>query len=119
MIKSRLPSGAPPKPLNTAEVARVLGWQQRMYLYYGTAMGLITGGFVLFSYKGNEAWVRPFLLVLIAALVVVGGIVQFRERCPRCATLLGRQSRFVLPNKCKRCGVAFPRPDEQHQSERV
>lgn len=119
MIKPKLPSGAPPKPLNAAEVACVLGWQQRMYWFYGIAMALITGGFILFSYRGYEPWVRPFLLALIGVLVIVGGYVQFRERCPRCATLLGRQSRFVLPNKCKQCGVAFPRPDEQHQTERA
>ena len=109
MIKPRIPSGPPPKPLDRAELERVLGWQQRMYWFYGTAMVLLCAGAWLLSQYGEAAWVRPSLIVMILGLMIAGAYVQFRERCPRCSALLGRQSRFVLGAKCKSCGVAFPR----------
>jgi hypothetical protein len=46
---------------------------------------------------------------IVVALVVAGAVVQFRERCPRCRTLLGRQGRVLLPPQCSSCGVFFPR----------
>lgn len=119
MIKPRIPSGPPPKPLAAAELARVHAWQRQMYWYYGIAMCLIAGGFYLATRYGAEAWLRPALLVMLAGLVAAGAYVQFRERCPRCGTLLGRQSRFVLPAKCKSCGVAFPRTGEDDHAPRA
>lgn len=111
MIKPRIPSGPPPKPLDPAELARVHGWQRQMYLYYGAAMLMICAGFYLVTTFPDAAWVRPMLIVLLVALFIAGAWVQFRERCPRCGTLLGRQSRLILPAKCKSCGVPFPRAD--------
>jgi hypothetical protein len=109
MIKPRIPSGPPPKPLDGPELAKVLGWQRRMYWFYGIAMLLIFGGFLILTRVTEAAWVRPILALMLAGLMIGGAFVQFRERCPRCGTLLGRQSRFVLPGKCKSCGVPFPR----------
>lgn len=119
MIKPRIPSGPAPKPLDEAELGRVLGWQRRMYAFYGAAMVLIATGFWLMYRFGEQAWVRPTLLVMLLGLMAGGAWVQFRERCPRCGTLLGRQSRFILPNKCKSCGVGFPRADEADHAPRA
>lgn len=119
MIKPRIPAGPAPKPLDKAELGRVLGWQQRMYAFYGAAMILIAVGFYLMSQFGEQVWVRPALLAMLLGLMAAGAWVQFRERCPRCGTLLGRQSRFILPNKCKSCGVGFPRADEADHAPRA
>ncbi len=114
MMKPRIPFGPEPKPLSSGELARVLGWQRRMYRFYGVAMILITTGFYLMVKFGDTGWVRPLLLVMLFGLMAGGAYVQFRERCPRCHTLLGRQSRFVLGPKCKSCGVGFPRETDSH-----
>ena len=109
MIKPRIPTGPEPKPLSRTELARVLDWQNRMYWFYGIAMVLLCVGAWVLSQFGEARGVRPLLIAMIIGLMIVGAYVQFRERCPRCQTLLGRQSRFVLGAKCKSCGVAFPR----------
>lgn len=119
MIKPRIPSGPPPKPLDPQELARVHAWQRRMYWYYGGAMLCIITGFYLMLRFGENAWLRPALAGMIVALMAAGAVVQFRERCPRCGTLLGRQSRFILPAKCKSCGVAFPRAGEADHAPRA
>jgi hypothetical protein len=119
MIRPRIPSGAPPEPLAPAELSRVLGWQRRMYWFYSVAMIMIAGGFYLMGRFADTSWIRPALLVMLLALMAAGAWVQFRERCPRCGTLLGRQSRFILPAKCKSCGVGFPRADEADHAPRA
>jgi len=119
MIKPRLPAGPPPKPLDAPELARVLRWQRHMYAFYGVAMVMIAGGFYLMTVFAQAPWLRPLLLAMLLALILAGAWVQFRERCPRCGTLLGRQSRFILPNKCKSCGVGFPRADEADHAPRA
>ena len=119
MIKPRIPSGPDPVPLTPAELARVLEWQRRMYWFYGSAMILITIGFYLMIRFGETGWVRPLLLFMLIGLMAAGAYVQFRERCPRCQTLLGRQSRFVFGAKCKSCGVAFPRDNEGGHAPRA
>jgi len=55
-------------------------------------------------------WVRRFVIAVVLALVLFAAYLQFREKCPRCGSRLGRQSRLILPDTCRRCGVAYPRP---------
>ena len=119
MIKPRIPAGPPPKPLDEAELARVLGWQRRMYWFYGLAMVLIAAGFYAVVTFGDWPLLRPLLAVMIVGLMIGGAFIQFRERCPRCNAQLGRQSRFVLAAKCKSCGVGFPRRDNQDHAPRA
>jgi hypothetical protein len=119
MLKPRIPSGPPPKPLDPAELAGVLGWQRQMYWFYGIAMALIAGGFLLLTTYPAASWVRSLLVAMVAGLMITGAWVQFRARCPRCQSLLGRQSRFVLAAKCKSCGVGFPRPGPEDHAPRA
>lgn len=114
MIKPRIPSGPAPAPLDPQELARVHAWQRGMYVYYGLAMVLVAIGFYLVTRFQDLPWLRPALVLMIVALMVVGAFVQYRERCPRCGVLLGRQARLVLPARCKSCGVGFPRSDDDH-----
>jgi predicted cobalt transporter CbtA len=119
MIRPRIPSGPPPKPLDADELARILAWQRQMYWFYGIAMALITAGFLAITRFSETTWMRPLLLVMIIGLMIAGAFVQFRERCPRCQTLLGRQSRFILAAKCNSCGVAFPRGRDADHAPRA
>lgn len=119
MMKPRIPAGPPPKPLDETELVRVLAWQRRMYVFYGVAMAAIAGGFYTVLRFQETAWIRPALALMLVALMAAGAYVQFRERCPRCQSLLGRQSRFVLAAKCKSCGVGFPRRDGEDHAPRA
>ena len=103
-------SGPIQKPLDEAELQRVWRWERNMIWFNGTAMALIIAGIVAFKYFAESSAYRYGVLAMIAALVVIGAYVQFREVCPRCKSLLGRQSRFVLPDSCRHCGVEYPRP---------
>lgn len=44
------------------------------------------------------------------ALVVAGVFVQFSARCPACGYRLGRQSRLVVPERCRACGASLRSP---------
>ncbi len=107
-------SGPPQKPLTRAELARVWRWQRHMILFHAAAMLLMIGIIVLANrYNATDlAWTLTILGVPV--LLVLGAIIQFRERCPRCDARLGRQARMFLPNECKSCGVEFPRIDDPH-----
>ena len=119
MIKPRIPSGPPPKPLDEAELVRVHTWQRNMYRYYGVAMILIAAGWFAMTRYSDVPWIRPGLFAMVIALMAVGAFVQFRERCPRCGFQLGRQARLILPAKCKSCGVGFPRAGETDYAPRA
>jgi hypothetical protein len=103
-------SGPAQKPLELPELERMWRWERRMIWFNATAMLLMIAGIVAFRYLSENVLYRRGVLVMIATLVVVGAFVQFREVCPRCKSRLGRQSRFVLPDSCRHCGVDFPRP---------
>lgn len=103
------PFGPQPDPLTREECQRIWRWERRMLGYYTFAMVAILGAISLASFMGNSTRGRLLIVGLLAVLAVAGAYVQFRERCPRCDTRLGRQSRLMLPQKCRQCGVEFPR----------
>jgi len=39
------------------------------------------------------------------ALVVASVVLQFSVRCPSCGYRLGRQSRLLVPDRCRSCGI--------------
>jgi hypothetical protein len=106
-------AGPAQKPLEGAELARIWTWERRMIWFNGAAMALLIGGILSFHYLSENVLYRRGVLVGILAMAVVGAYVQFREVCPRCQSRLGRQSRFVLPDSCRHCGVEFPRPPKE------
>ena len=61
---------------------------------------------------GETLPVRRALTVALGVglLVAAATYVQFSGKCPRCSTRLGRQARLVLPERCRVCGVEFPKP---------
>jgi hypothetical protein len=99
-------------PLTQAELERVWRWERGMIWFNGTSMVLLIAGIIGFRYFSESALFRYGVLAMIPALTAIGAWVQFREACPRCKSLLGRQSRFVLPDACRTCGVKYPRPPE-------
>jgi len=100
----------PPKPLNEEEQAQVKAWQRWMYRYYAFAMAVILASY-FFAEKYGDSWqARAFVIVGVVALIAAATYVQFSGKCPRCGSRLGRQARFVLPTRCRACGVEFPKP---------
>ncbi len=106
--EQRLPDGQP-KPLDEKERGQVTAWENLMTLYYVFAMVAIIAAYTYAERVGDSSEGRWMVVALVVALVAGATYVQFSGRCPRCRTPLGRQTRFVLPQKCKVCGVAFPR----------
>jgi hypothetical protein len=112
------PFGPKPKPLTPEECESIWRWELAMIRFYMLAMVLISLGFVAVWAYRDLAAVRIAVLLGVGALTVIGAWVQFRERCPRCSSLIGRQARLILPLKCKHCGVEFPRrKDRGHITE--
>lgn len=109
MIGRRGRPGPEQAPLTALECERIWRWERSMIAFYASAMLAISAAVLLLWWMGTEQWVRIAIVVGVGVLTLVGAWVQFRERCPRCRTLLGRQSRFMLPMRCRVCKVEFPR----------
>jgi hypothetical protein len=100
----------PPEPLNEEESAHVKRWQRLMYGYFFLAMLMILALYTAAQHYGDSPTARMLVLASVGILIVVATYVQFSGRCPRCKSYLGRQARLVLPERCRACGVQFPRP---------
>jgi hypothetical protein len=96
--------------LNDDDFLRLNRWQRRMVaLFIGTwAYILIVIAVHLFAHPPER--VVQVALVPALGLVVVGGWLQFSIRCPSCGYRLGRQSRLLVPDQCRSCGVTLRRP---------
>ncbi len=101
---------AQPAPLTPPELERLWRWERHMIRYYAMAVTVIAAAAAAAVAYGETPWVRRSMLALILLLVLAATYVQFRERCPRCGKRIGSQSRLLLPDKCKGCGVRFERP---------
>ena len=99
-----------PAPLTRPELERLWRWERWMIRYYAMAMVVIAIAAALAITYGDIPWARRSVLALVLALVLAATVVQFRERCPRCGSRLGTQSRLLLPDRCRTCGVRFERP---------
>ena len=109
MLRAPRRIGPIPKPLDARELDRIWRWERLMIAYYVTATATLIVCLAAVLLVPMSGWLLNLVLVVLVATIAVGGAIQFRERCPRCRTLLGRQARFVLPELCKSCGVEFPR----------
>jgi hypothetical protein len=104
------PPGPLPAPLTREECERIWTWERWMMGFYAFAMIAILGTVSLAGVMGHSTQGRLVVVGVLVLLALAGAFVQFREKCPRCAARLGRQSRLLLPDKCRHCGVEFPRP---------
>jgi len=86
---------------------RLLRWQRRMIAtFVATWTYLIL---VVVAYEVFDASPEAVRWALVPALglVAAGGWLQFSARCPGCGRRIGRQSRLVVPDRCRACGVAL------------
>ena len=57
---------------------------------------------IIFGFSPQGA-LPAFSALLALALSAI--VIQFSQKCPRCGYRLGRQTRLLLPDQCKQCGV--------------
>src|SRR5918992_3724284 len=97
----RTPFAPKPDPLTRQELQRIWRWERQMIRYYAMAMTVVAVGVGAAYLYGEEPWARPLIIAVVLALVLLATLVQFREKCPRCGSRLGRQSRLILPDTCR------------------
>lgn len=93
--------------LTAAESERIARWHRNMMTFYAVAMTTLAAAALGLPRLVDQSSANRMILALLVVFILAGGYVQFRERCPRCATRLGRQSRFMVPKFCSKCGVAL------------
>ncbi len=97
--------------LTQEEHRRLVRWQRRM-------VGLFVGIWAyLLLVISAQIFLEPppkfiqLALVPALGLVVAAGFVQFSARCPSCGYRLGRQSRLLVPVRCRSCRVSLRLPN--------
>jgi hypothetical protein len=102
----------PAAPLEAAERERLSQWPQRLRIAVTIGVGLMLvalAGFAL----GEPPWQVPLASLALAVLLVAGISAQVLVRCPRCDRPIGLGSAFVLPERCRNCGVELAEPGGQ------
>jgi peptidoglycan/LPS O-acetylase OafA/YrhL len=98
----------PSGPLSPGERLTLRRWERRLrrvFVFVGVAYLLLVGT----SLSGLEpdAFGAALGLALLAAVLLLGALVQFSEKCPHCGFNLGFQARLLRPAGCERCGGSF------------
>jgi hypothetical protein len=99
-----------PDPLTHQELQRIWRWKRWMIRYYAMAITMLAVGVGAGHFYGDKPWARPLIIAGVLAFVLFTISALFREKCPRCGSRLGGQSRMILPDECRGCGVEIPRP---------
>lgn len=102
-----IPSNAPLSRSELVELWRSERSIVRAWTMAATVVAVAVAAAFVF---GDSAAARVTVLGLGLLLLLVIVVLQLRERCPRCNSHLALQSMLVLPDRCRRCGVAFTRP---------
>jgi hypothetical protein len=100
------------QPLTREEMERLWRWERHMTWLYMSAMGALLLGSIAINRFGDLPWLRGLVLTAVMVLVTAAAVLQLRGRCPRCHARLRSKLMTVLPDKCARCGVDFPRPPQ-------
>ncbi len=97
-----------PEPLTRAESERLWRYERALVRAGAMAVLLLAVGLGAAYAFGEAAWVRLAVIAGAAALILGALMLQMGERCPRCGT---RVASLTPPERCRNCGVAFPRPE--------
>jgi hypothetical protein len=107
MMSGQMGGAGARRTLTKAELEHLKLWQKKMVSTFIVAMLVIVIGVPLKLAMGLNEELELFLGGLFVALAIVGGIIQFSEKCPNCGARIGMQSRLVLPARCVKCGISF------------
>jgi len=84
---------------------RLVQWQRRMVSSFIGMWVYVLLVIAVQVFLDPPAKLIRLALLPALCLVVFGGYLQFSIRCPSCGYCLGRQSRLVVPERCRSCGV--------------
>ncbi len=99
-----------PDVLTREEAGRLHRWQRRVIQVFSSAIFAFALALAVQFAFGDARAFASVLLALGVGLLAATVMLQFARRCPRCGATLGVQALPILPDRCKRCGVAIPRP---------
>jgi len=96
--------------VSKSEYERLMTWQHRMVgLFLGAMVAIFAVLLSSLLFRFTPSIITYLFLGLIIIFVIPAILLQFSERCPRCGHRLGLQTRLILPEICKHCGVSFKR----------
>ncbi len=93
--------------ISHADLRKLERWQRHMITAFaGTwAFVLLFIAAELVFGLSRAVVIAGFVVMLI--LVAIGAVIQFSQRCPSCGARIGVQSGLLVPDSCRKCGVAF------------
>jgi len=97
--------------LTDDELRRLLQWQRCMVVLFVGTWAYIFLVVAVDLFLNPPERVVQLALVPVLGLVCVGVWLQFSIRCPSCGYRIGRQSRLLVPDRCRSCGVSLRRPN--------
>jgi lipopolysaccharide export LptBFGC system permease protein LptF len=95
------------KSLNTKELQELQLWQKRMITLLVIAMVALIVVVGVDLIIGMSRMAASFVFLGLVALAGLGIFIQFSQKCPACGYRLGFQTRLLIPNNCKKCGVGL------------
>ena len=95
------------KNLSANEFEELQLWQKRMITVLVTIMAALVLVVCADWIIGISRMVASFAFYSLLALAGLGIFIQFSQKCPRCGYRLGFQSRLLVPQNCKKCGVGL------------
>ncbi len=99
-----------PAPLTADETRRLWAWERKMVRLAAMTIMVLAGALGAAHLYGDDPLMRSLVLGVGILFLLAVIAMQLRERCPRCDARLAGNMALVLPARCSRCGVAFPRP---------
>lgn len=100
-------TGSVMKNLNANELEELQLWQKRMITVLVTTMVALIFVVGVDLIIGMSRMVASFAFLVLVALAGVGIFIQLSQKCPRCGYRLGFQTRLMVPDNCKKCGVGL------------
>ncbi len=97
------------KRLTEQDLKKLFQWEHKIFRIFSAALLLIFIGITLPLAISVSVWFRPFLFLLGGGLLLSVVVLQFSAKCPNCGARLGVQVLPLVPDRCKTCGLDFPR----------
>lgn len=100
-----------PRPLDRNESEQLWRYERALMRAGAMAVLLLAAGLGIAALYGEAPWIKAGVVGAAAALIIGGLVLQTRERCPRCGGRVATIAALTPPERCRTCGVAFPRPE--------
>lgn len=97
----------PHRPLERTDLLGLRRWQRWMLFIFVAMWFFLVAVFVAHLLLALPLWIVQLVILLDLGLVISGVALQFSARCPACGYRLGRQSRLLVPQRCRSCGIAL------------